>query len=69
LVQSAEKALRRIEQAKAINAAAPDMLAALDGIVHFADGFTFYRTASPAGKALEDWIEEARSVIEKATGQ
>lgn len=48
-------------------AAAPEMLEALEGIVHFTDGFGFYRTQSPAGKALEQWIEGARAAIAKAT--
>lgn len=45
----------------------PELLAELEGIVHFADGFAFYRTESPAGKALEEWINGARYVIAKAT--
>ena len=48
-------------------AAAPDLLEALDGIIHFSDGFDFYRTQSPAGKALEEWIGAAREAIAKAT--
>lgn len=48
-------------------AAAPDLWEALDGIVHFTDGFGFYRTQSPAGLALEGWIEAAREALAKAT--
>jgi hypothetical protein len=62
-----EEANERARIRASLIAAAPEMLEALDGILHFTDGFGFYRTQSPAGKALEGWIEAARAIIDKAT--
>lgn len=50
-------------------AAAPELLEALEGVVHFADGFGMYHTESPAGIALRDWINGAHAAIAKATGE
>ena len=38
----------------------------LDGIVHFADGFAAYTHDGPAGRALRQWIDGARSVLSRA---
>ncbi len=40
----------------------------LDGIVHFSDGFTAYHDSGPAGQALKQWIDGARSLLARATG-
>lgn len=37
----------------------------LKGIVHFADGFLVYRTDSPAGFALAQWLEAAEHELSK----
>ena len=41
----------------------------LDGIVHFADGFTVYHDSGPAGQALRQWINGARGLLARATGE
>lgn len=43
----------------------PKLVECLDGIVHFTDGFGLYRTQSPAGIALEQWINEADSLLDE----
>lgn len=48
--------------------AAPELLEALESIMHFADGFDCYRTTTPLGKALDGWLEAGRAAIAKATG-
>lgn len=42
------------------------MLEHLEGIVHFADGFSCYHSDGPAGKALREWINGARPIIDDA---
>ena len=39
----------------------------LDGIVHFADGFAVYHDRGPAGQALKQWIDGARSILNRAS--
>ena len=65
--QDPNRLLTRTEDAR-IMGCAPELLECLEGIVHFTDGFGFYRTQSPAGVALEQWIEAAKDEIARATG-
>jgi hypothetical protein len=52
-----------------VREAAPELLEALEGIEHFADGFHVYHRDSPAGHALREWIDAARTAIRKARGE
>lgn len=50
-------------------AAAPELLEVLESIMHFSDGFDCYRTNTPLGKALDQWLSAGRAAIAKATGE
>lgn len=43
---------------------ADEIMDALEGIVHFSDAFGAHSDQGPLGKALRDWLETARKLIE-----
>jgi len=42
-----------------------EIIDTLEGIIHFADGFTVYRRPGVLGTALEQWLNRAQSVIDR----
>lgn len=49
-------------------AAVAELIQTLESVVHFSDGFDCYRTSTPLGKALDEWLHAARSAISRVRG-